>query len=111
MYPVYHVVAGLTRGTGRQLAAAESSDPARVAALAYRGEKERVLWLANLSADEQAVTLRGTRSPVIGWTLDEDTFVRAATDPRWFQAADAPTTDPATLTLKAYAVGKFRVND
>ena len=111
VYPVYHVVAGLTRGTGRQLAAAESSDPARVAALAYRGEKERVLWLANLSADEQAVTLRGTRSPVVGWTLDEDTFVRAATDPRWFQAADAPTTDPARLTLKAYAVGKFRLND
>jgi D-apionolactonase len=111
VYPVYHVVAGLTRGTGRTLVAAESSDPARVAALAYRGEKETVLWLANLSADEQAVTLSGTRSPVVGRTLDEDTFAQAASDPRMFQAADAPTTDPAKLTLRAYAVGMFRLND
>jgi D-apionolactonase len=111
VYPVYHVVAGLTRGTGRTLVAAESSDPARVAALAYHGDKETVLWLANLSADEQAVTMSGRRSPVVGRTLDEDTFAQAASDPRTFQAADAPTTGPARLTLKAYAVGMFRLND
>jgi hypothetical protein len=28
-----------------------------------------------------------------------------------FQAADAPAAHPANLTRKAYAVGRFRLND
>ena len=109
VYPVYHVVAGLTRGTGRELVSAESSDPAKVATLAYRGEKGTVLWLANLSADEQTVSLKGARGALAGRMLDEDTFAEAATNPAGFQAGDTPSVDPARVSLKAYAVGIFKV--
>ena len=110
VYPVYHVVSGLARAAGRPLVSAESSDPERVVALAYRGQHGTILWLANLSAREQTVSLSGTRGTVSGTTLDDDSFTRAATDPEAFQAGSAPVEDPARLTLKAYAVAMLSVD-
>ena len=110
VYPVYHVVSGLAHAAGRLLVSAESSDPERVVALAYRGEHGTMLWLANLSAREQTVSLSGTRNTVSGTTLDEDSFARATTDPEAFQAGYAPIEDPARLMLKAYAVATLRVD-
>ena len=66
VYPVYHVICSLTRSTGRPLVAAESSDPATVAALACRGTKGNSIWLANLSADTQIVNSPGTAGDRLG---------------------------------------------
>ncbi len=111
VYPVYHVVSGLTRGAGRQLVYAESSDTARVQCLAYRGEGGTTLWVANLTAQDQAIAIHGAKGAVYGTTLDEQSFVRATTDPRAFQAAYSPVKDPAKLRLKAYAVAILSIND
>jgi hypothetical protein len=111
VYPVYHVVSGLARGMGSALVAAESSDPARVVALAYRSQGGTILWLANLSADEQTVSLRGSRSALLGTILDEDSFEQAAANPEAFQAERRPIKDPARLVLKAYAVGILQLNE
>ncbi len=111
VYPVYHVISGLTRGAGRKLVYAESTDTARVQCLAYRGEGGTTLWVANLTAQEQTVAVHGAKGAVYGTTLDEQSFVRATTDPTRFQAAHSVVKDPAKLKLQAYAVAILSVND
>jgi D-apionolactonase len=111
VYPVYHVVSGLAPVAGSALVSAQSSDPARVIALAHRGPRGTILWLANLTADEQAVSIRGPRGVVAGAILDADSFPRATGDPDALQAGGRPVEDPARLTLAAYAVGRLELSE
>jgi hypothetical protein len=110
VFPAFHVVAGLTRGAGQKLVAADSSDPAKVQCLAYRGRKGTTLWLANLTAKEQAVALSGFRGAAFAGILDEGSFVRATTDPEAFQDAWKPLRGNG-LTLGPYAVAFLSLND
>ena len=111
VYPVYHVISSLTRSTGSPLVAAESSDSATVVALASRGTKSTSIWLANLSADTQTVTLRGSRGTVLGTILDEDSFGRATTNPEAFRSERRLIKDPARLELNGYAVGMLELTE
>ena len=109
VFPVYHVIGGLTRGAGQKLVAATSSDNQNVECLAYRGKGGTTLWLANLTAGEQKVQITGAKGAVFGSMLDEDSFVNATTDPRDFQKSWKPMKD--ALTLKPYAVAILSIND
>jgi hypothetical protein len=111
VYPLYHVVSGLAHGIGSKLVAADSSDAAKVQTLAYRAKKGTIVWLANLTADEQTVALKGASGPVFSAMLDESTFVTATTDPKGFQAGYKPIGDPGKIKLKPYAVAVLSVND
>jgi hypothetical protein len=111
VYPLYHVISGLAHGIGSKLVAADSSDAAQVQCLAYRARKGTTVWLANLTADEQAVALSGAAGAVFGATLDETTFVTATTDPKKFQAGYKPISDPGRIQLRPYAVAVLSVND
>ena len=111
VYPVYHVVSGLTRGAGRKLVYAESTDAAKVQCLAYRGEGGTTLWVANLTAQDQTVAIHGAKGTVYGNTLDEQSLASATTDPRGFQATYRMVKDPAKLKLQPYAVAILSVND
>ena len=111
MYPLYHVMTGLAHGIGSKLVAADSSDSAKVQALAYRAKKGTTVWLANLTADEQTVNLSGTAGTVFGAMLDQTTFVTATTDPQKFQSSYKPIADPGKIKLRAYAVAILSVND
>ncbi|MGQ0578317.1 MAG: hypothetical protein ACT4PQ_05325, partial [Betaproteobacteria bacterium] len=109
VFPLYHVISGITRGTGQKLVPATSSDNQNVECLAYRGKRGITLWLANLTAGEQKVRIAGTKGAVYGSMLDEDSFVNATTDPRGFQRSWKPMKD--ALTLKPYAVAILSIND
>jgi hypothetical protein len=111
VYPVYHVISGLTRGAGQKLVAAESSDTAKVKCLAYRSKAGTTLWVANLTADEQTVSISGAKGAAFGTMIDEDSFAKATTDPAGFQSAYKAITDVSKLKLKAYAVAILAVND
>ena len=111
VYPLYHIVSGLARGIGSKLIAADSSDSAKVQCLAYRAKKGTTVWLANLTADDQNVSLNGAAGPVFGAMLDESTFVTATTDPQKFQSGYKPINDPRKIKLKPYAVAVLSVND
>ena len=111
VYPVYHVISGLTRGAGQKLVAAESSDTAKVKCLAYRSKAGTTLWIANLTADEQTVSISGAKGPAFGTMIDEHSFAKATTDPAGFQSAYKPITDVSKLKLKAYAVAILAVNE
>ncbi|HKQ26004.1 MAG TPA: hypothetical protein VJT81_16275 [Burkholderiales bacterium] len=109
VFPVYHVISGLTRGAGQKLVAAMSSDNQKVECLAYRGKGGTTLWLSNLTAGEQTVRITGAKGSLFGSFLDEDNFVKATTDPHGFQKAWKQM-KPA-LTLKPYAVAILSIND
>ena len=110
VYPVYHVISGLTRGAGRKLMNAESTDAAKVQCLAYRGEGGTTLWVANLTAQEQTVAIHGSKGTMYGTMLDERSFVKATTDPARFQSAYNVVKEPK-LKLQAYAVAILSVDD
>ena len=110
VYPAYHVVAGLTRAAGARLVAATCSDDARVRCLAYRATGATLLWLANMTAREQPVSVVHAGAGPFGIVLDETSFERATTDPAAFQAGvKALATTP--LALRAYAVALICIND
>jgi hypothetical protein len=111
VYPLYHVLSGLTRGVGSKLVPADSSDSAKVQALAYRAKKGTTVWLANLTADEQTVMLSGAAGAVFGAMLDESTFTTATTEPKKFQAGYRAIDDTGKIKLKPYAVMVLSVND
>ena len=78
--------------------------------LAYRAKAGTTLWVANLTAEEQTVSISGARGAVFGTVLDEDSFSNATTDPAGFQSAYKPIKDVSKLKLKAYAVAILSVN-
>ena len=61
VYPAFHVMAGLARGPAVILSRPQSSEPRRVAALAWREGDARVLWLANLTAEPLTIRIAGLR--------------------------------------------------
>jgi len=109
VYPAFHVVSGLARSAGQALVSATSGDSQKVACLACRGKGGVTLWLANLTAQEQPVTLSGFDGPAFGTMLDEDSFQKATSDPRGFQSGWKPMKN--ALTLKPYGVAILSLND
>ncbi|MFN0314867.1 MAG: hypothetical protein ACKVQA_07510, partial [Burkholderiales bacterium] len=111
VFPSFHVISGLTRAAGRKIVTCTSTDFSKVQCLAYKEKKGTLVWLINLTADEQTVTLsgHGTGAKFIG-LLDETSFAQATTDPRGFQSRCKPL-EGNTVKLKAYAVAFVSVND
>jgi hypothetical protein len=110
VYPAFHVVAGLTRAAGAKLVSAASSDDASVRCLAYRAKGATLLWLANMTAGDQAVTIAHEGANLFGVMLDESSFGKATTDPRGFQKGWTALSSPK-LKLAAYAVAALCIND
>jgi hypothetical protein len=110
VYPAYHVVAGLTRAAGQKLVSATSSDDAAVRCLAYKVKGATLLWLANLTAQDQTVSLAHAGSALFALTLDEASFEKATIDPRGFEASHKRLDTPK-LKLTAYAMAVVCVND
>ncbi len=105
VYPVYHVIAGLAAAAGHKLVASRSGDPAAIASLAWRGPGGTVVWLANLTGEEQTVRPTGLGDGAVNLTLiDEDSFVAAATDPAFLGSGAKKLRRAGTLTLGPYAV-------
>ncbi|WP_213953512.1 hypothetical protein [Variovorax sp. dw_954] len=110
VYPAYHVVAGLTRAAGAALVEARSSDDARVRCLAYRAKGATLLWLANMTAKDQLVSVSHHGEEPFGIVLDEASFDEATTQPASFESEVKPI-DTRKLALSAYAVALVCIND
>jgi hypothetical protein len=103
VYPHYHVIAGATALAGRDVLAADSSDPRSIQVLAVGGKAGVELRITNLTGVDQAVRLTGSPSSGQALTLDETSFEAACRDPDW--RTSAPRTSVGeTLRLKPYAV-------
>jgi hypothetical protein len=88
--------------------AVKSDVPSAVAGLAYRESKGPVLWLANLSGEEQAVKIGGMgKSAVELHLLDEDSFQAATTDPGWLEKPGKKLRSAGSVKLGPYAVARL----
>src|SRR5262245_27674260 len=110
VFPAFHVISGLTHGVGQKIVDVACSDSQKVQCLAYRGTKGVTLWLANLTADKQVVNLAGLKGATFAGMLDEQSFVRATTDPRGFQATYAAL-NGKSISLASYGVAFLSIND
>ncbi|XWN30305.1 MAG: hypothetical protein ROR55_22900 [Devosia sp.] len=102
VYPAYAIVAGLAGLSGTPVRAVTSSAPGTVLGLAVEGKDGQVLWLANLTAKDQWVKVKGiegTKAVV----LDEDSVVSACIDPFAWVSETMPLS-PGPVSLKPYAV-------
>ena len=104
VYPAYHVLRGMAEAAGRTRLATTLSDASAVQAVAWRGDGEVVVWLANLTAAPQIVTIEappGRRGRIA--RLDQESFVAATADPDAL-ALLASEGELGTIELGAYAV-------
>jgi D-apionolactonase len=108
VYPLYHVIAGLAAASGRDLLEATSSDPASVAALAWRTGGGSEIWLANLTGAETSVSLGGTgKGQMIVFTLDSGTFTAATTRPEHLREGGQTASPDGAVALGPYAVKRI----
>jgi hypothetical protein len=108
VYPVYHVIADLAAASGEELIATTSSDAGKVEVFAARGPQGTHLWVANLTDQQQMVTLADMPAgPAKLRMLDEASFVEATTQPAWFASPGEPLDMKAPLQLGPYAVARI----
>jgi len=110
VYPIFHVIAGLTRAAGAKLVSVECSDRSALRTLAYKVKGATLLWIANATAQEHDVEIAHRGSAVLAATLDESSFEQATRDPRAFQARYREVAGNR-IALGAYAVAIVCVND
>jgi hypothetical protein len=106
VYPVFHVIRGLAAAAGARRIEADSSDPGRLRAIAWRTNGGTQLWLANLRETPLEVELEGAPGEAgTVWMLDERSFETAIRDPAFGQRAEPFAGDH--LTLRPYAVARL----
>jgi hypothetical protein len=107
LYPLYHLMADLGAASGRRLIASKSGDDGTVATLAYHGAAGPVLWIANLTAKNAAVRIRGFAGRAKLAMLDEGSFVRVTTDADFLNKAGKLLAKAGPLTLRPYAIARL----
>ncbi len=109
VYPAYHVVTGLMNSAGHKLIDVSSSDDQKVLGFAHRGKNGATLWIANLTAEDQKVSIAGAKGDMAGTILDESSFGAATAKPIDFQSKWRAMS--RNLALKPYAVAIISIAD
>lgn len=107
VYPVYHVIAGLSAMTGAKTLTTQSGAPSRVAALGVAGRKGRALWLANLTPEKQKVKVTGFAGKALLHVLGETNFERLTADPAFLTRGGASLGRVGAVDLPAYGVARI----
>jgi D-apionolactonase len=103
LYPVFHALRGLARLSGQRMHTLEISRPTEVQGLCAEGKVGRELWLGNLTPQSVEVALPASARLVA--VLDLDSFVAAASNPRFFD--EVKPAAASRLTLGPYAVSRI----
>ena len=106
--PAYHVVAGLAAARGKRHLSTTSTAPSKIAALSHHTANGVVLWVANLTADEQTVSVKGARGTRVLHEISTRTFSKIARDPHFLASAGETFAAARHFTLPPYAV--FRLS-
>ena len=109
VYPLYHVIRGMAAAAGTPRLETTLSDGSSVQAVAHRADDATVLWLANLTGEEQVIEIAGlAEAEYRVATLDLDSFTAATSGPDGF-ADSAASGPPDRVELGPYAVARLRV--
>jgi D-apionolactonase len=108
VYPVYHVIKGLSALRGQPLIDVTISRPRQLQAIAIQGDEEIEVWLANLTDQSQTVDLKVNVDGHLS-ILSASAFEQATQD---YSAMDslARPFHGETIRLPPYAVGRLRGN-
>ncbi len=102
--PTWFVVAGHAAMQGGSVLETSSSSPRDIQALASVRDGTTVLWLSNLTGEEQRVRVDGLSGRASARVLDEATFEAACRDPGSVPPREV---DPAGIRLAPYAVAEI----
>ena len=106
-YPVFHVFRGLAALAGRRLLDVKSSAQRVVQAIGTIEPGEGEVWLANLTGQEQQVTLWSKAEGQIA-ILDEESFAYAASNARAMDVL-LKQFDADEIRLRPYSVARLRL--
>ncbi|MFK7859268.1 MAG: hypothetical protein AB8B64_10615 [Granulosicoccus sp.] len=104
VYPVYHVMAGLTKAASKAQMSIHSSMGREVEAVGYQNGETWIVWIANLTCDSRCAEIKGlnlTNGKVA--TLSLDTFDHCTQFCDGFEQTTKAVGLP-TLTLGPYSV-------
>ncbi len=105
-HPAFYIARGLAELGGNSRYECHSSRPASVAAVAGVDRSgRRVLWLANLTDQEQEAKLQGNQIAHSIFLIDEKSFAEHVADP-WFERE---VVSAQTVQLSPYAVACLRL--
>lgn len=97
--PIFHVLRGAAHGVGKRALAI--SHGSGLAAFGYQDVSHQILWVANLTAQPQTVSLKKQTKFS---ELSAKTFTKAANNAAFM---DTVTAKAKSITLSAYAVTRF----
>ncbi|MEM7025073.1 MAG: hypothetical protein AAF637_21185, partial [Pseudomonadota bacterium] len=107
VYPLYHVIRGMAAGAGAPCLKTSPSDGTSIQAIAYRKDGRTILWLANLTGEDQTVEIAGLPEGEGRLArIDLETFAQATSRPDGLAESD-PMPAPASLALGPYAVARW----
>ncbi|HUE45028.1 MAG TPA: hypothetical protein VMO81_02145 [Aestuariivirgaceae bacterium] len=106
VYPIYHVMRGLAESRNARRVNMTNSAPLRVAALAYASDRGTTVWLANLSAEPENISIAGASGACT--KLEVEHLEDAAASPHWFETAPEKHVE-GQLELGAYGVARIRL--
>lgn len=108
--PAYHVLAGLAPASGLKRIETQSSATSAVEAVAFQGKQGPVLWLANLTTDQQDVKVTGFAGRAVISILDERSFAALTAKPDFLAQGGTMHKSVTTLQLGPYAVVRIEAS-
>jgi D-apionolactonase len=106
VYPVYHVIKGLSALRGQPLLDLTISKPRELQAIAVQRDEGIEIWLANLTDQSQTVDLKASVDGRLS-ILSAATFEEATQDPSAMDSLARPFSGEI-IRMPAYGVGRFR---
>jgi hypothetical protein len=107
VYPAYHILAGLGRASGARRIETDTTAPGKVLALAHQSKTGPVLWLANLTAENQLVKVSGFKQAARIHELNERSFETFTKDPQFLEKPGTHVKKVSNLELSACAVTRI----
>jgi D-apionolactonase len=106
LYPLYHVIKGLSALRGRPILDLKISPPDEIQAVAAQRDSGLELWVANLTNQTKSIELVDKLDGRIS-ILSAPEFERATTDLAVLDSIEGPFTE-RQLVLPSYAVARLR---
>jgi D-apionolactonase len=102
--PNFHLVTGLTTLQNSRVCRTTCSMPNTVCALATESKGNRTVWLANLTAESQDISVKALNGPVEMHHIDEFTFAKLQKSPDYLRANGERLRSVKKLALPAYGL-------